>query len=389
MSDRHDIDRLFIAGAWRAARGLPRPLIAPATELQLATICDASNADVDDAVDAAVSRAPHWAALDPRERAVFVAAIGECLAERADELAREFANEIGTPIAEARRLQVELAVSAFRQAPALAAVVGATEQLDRSIVRRVPIGVAACITPWNYPLYQAATKIVPALLAGVPVILKPSEIAPLSIVALAQAATDAGLPPGALNIVFGAGAQIGAHLAAHPGIDVVSFTGSTATGRRVAGLAGSLLKKVSLELGGKSASVVLEDADLPRAVGRTLEKCYQNAGQTCAALTRLLVPRSRLSLALELAGSLAAAYRVGDPCDPRTRLGPVISAAQRTQVTGMIQRALDGGAALVTGGPERPAGITRGYFVAPTVLAIERASMEVAREEVFGPVLTI
>ncbi len=384
-----NVDQLFIGGEWRKARGAPRTVVAPATELPLATFCDGSTADVDDAVGAAVDAAPRWAALDPRERTAFVTSIGECLAARADELAHEFAAEIGTPIADARRLHVELAVRAFRQAPALAAVVAATEQLDRSIVRRVPIGVGACITPWNYPLYQAATKIVPALVAGVPVVLKPSEIAPLSIIALAQATAEAKLPHGVLNVVFGAGADIGAHLVGHPGIDVISFTGSTGTGRRIAGLAGSLLKKVSLELGGKSASVVLDDADLPRAVGQTLEKCFQNAGQTCSALTRLLVPRRQFAAALELAGALALAYRVGDPFDPRTRLGPVISAAQRTRVTGMIRRALEDGATLISGGPERPNGPERGYFVAPTVLSVELAGIEIACEEVFGPVLTV
>jgi aldehyde dehydrogenase (NAD+) len=255
-------------------------------------------------------------------------------------------------------------------------------------VRRVPVGVAACITPWNYPLYQIATKIVPALVAGTPVILKPSELAPLSVYALARCAQRAGLPAGVLNIVFG-GAAIGQRLVEHPGVDVVSFTGSTITGRQVGALAGASLKKVALELGGKSATVVLSDADLPQAVRQTVSKCYQNAGQTCAALTRLVVARAHLDVACELAAAEASAYRIGDPMDPATRLGPVISAQQRDRIVQMIERATGEGADVVSGGPERPVDCTRGYYVKPTVLRVERPDTQIAQEEAFGPVLVV
>jgi len=381
-------DKLFIGGAWRDSRGASRTLLAPVTELPHATVRDAIAADVDDAVDAARGAARAWAETAPAERAALVASIGACLGERAEELARDFAVEIGTPLADARRLQVQLALRVFSQAPSLAANFSCTEHLGETLVRRVPVGVAACITPWNYPLYQIATKVVPALVAGAPVILKPSELAPLSVYALARCAELTRLPSGVLNIVFG-GAEIGRQLVEHPGVDVVSFTGSTVVGRQVGALGGAALKKVTLELGGKSAGIVLADADLKHAVQQTLAKCYQNAGQTCAALTRLLVLRSQLDAATLIAAREAALYRVGDPFDPTTRVGPLISAQQRDRVIGMIQRAIDAGASVVSGGAGRPSQCSRGYFVAPTVLVVEPPNAEIAQEEVFGPVLVV
>ena len=387
-SDRmHILNKTLIGGAWRDSLGDSRTLLAPATGLPHATLGDCTAGDVDDAVDAARGALRGWAEQDPRERAALVGAIGTLLGERAEDLARDFAVEIGTPIADSRRLQVQLALRMFAQAPALAAHLARPDQLGETAIRRVPVGVAACITPWNYPLYQIATKIVPALVAGTPVILKPSELAPLSVYALAHCAQQAGLPAGVLNIVFG-GADIGRRLAQHPGIDVLSFTGSTATGRRVGALAGATLKKLALELGGKSAAVVLADADLPQAIRQTLSKCYQNAGQTCAALTRLLVARPQLDAACAVAAAEACAYRIGDPMDPSTRLGPVISAQQRDRIVRMIEGATDEGAVVVSGGPEPPFD-SRGYYVKPTVLLVERPDAHIAQEEVFGPVLVV
>jgi aldehyde dehydrogenase (NAD+) len=382
------LESLFIGGTWREAKGVSRTLLAPATELPHATVRDAVASDVDDAVRAARGAGREWAQTSPSVRGALVAAIGVALSERAEKLGHDFAVEIGTPIADARRLQVQLALSVFAQAPALATHFAAPEHLGGTQVWRVPTGVAACITPWNYPLYQIATKIVPALVAGSPVILKPSELAPLSVYALAECAQQVGLPPGVLNIVIG-GPAIGRQLIEHDEVDVVSFTGSTATGRQVGAIAGGALKKVTLELGGKSAAIVLDDADLPRAVQQTLAKCYQNAGQTCAALTRLLVPRAQLAAAGALAASEAATYRVGDPFDPATRLGPLISVQQRDRVVRLIRRAIDQGVTIVSGGPNRPAECSRGYYVQPTVLAAERPDVEIAQEEVFGPVLVL
>jgi acyl-CoA reductase-like NAD-dependent aldehyde dehydrogenase len=387
-NDMRTVDTVFIAGAFKPAGGAEHTLVAPATESVHCSVRDADLADVDEAVSAARRAASAWAQMIPEKRGAFVASIGLILAERSEELARSFAIEIGTPLADARSLQVALALRVFAQAPALASAAAAEELIGSTRVRRVPIGVAACITPWNYPLYQIATKIVPALVAGATVVLKPSEIAPLSVQALAVAAQRTGLPPGVLNIVFG-GAEIGRHLVTHPGIDVVSFTGSTMTGRQVAALAGDGLKKVSLELGGKSAGIALPDADLAQAVHQTLAKCYQNAGQTCAALTRLLVPRKQLGAAIGLAASEALIYRVGDPFESSTRLGPVASAGQWDKVTTLIQRGVAAGAELVCGGAERPREFQRGYYVAPTVMVTEQPTLEIAQTEIFGPVLTI
>jgi acyl-CoA reductase-like NAD-dependent aldehyde dehydrogenase len=379
---------MFIGGEFRRATGAVHTLIAPATEHAHATVAYASVADVDAAVAAAQEAAAAWAAMAPAARAAVVATIGLQLQSQSEELARAFALEIGTPLAGAQQLQVDPALRAFAQAPDLATRVAAIEPLGTTRIRRVPIGVAACITPWNYPLYQVATKIVPALVAGVPVILKPSELAPLSLRALAEAAQLAGLPRGVLNIVLG-GPEIGRHLVKHAGVDMVSFTGSTAIGREVAANAGAGLKKVTLELGGKSASIVLPDGDLPAAVRQTLAKCLQNSGQTCAALTRLLVPRQQLDAAVELAVSEALTYRMGDPFAPSTRLGPVISAAHRDKIIGLITRAVAAGAVARTGGAERQGLPERGYFVAPTVLEVAGSDFEIVQEEVFGPVLTL
>jgi acyl-CoA reductase-like NAD-dependent aldehyde dehydrogenase len=382
------LDRLYIGGEWRQSCGDSRTLVAPATELPFASARDGTAHDVDGAVSAARRAALGWADNAPQERAALVSAIGLLLGEQVEALAHDFALEIGTPLSDSRRLQVELGLRVFAQAPALAEHLAAIEQLGNTQVRRVPVGVAACITPWNYPLYQIATKIVPALVAGTPVVLKPSELAPLSVYALARCAERAGLPPGVLNIVFGA-AEIGRQLVGHPGIDVVSFTGSTATGRQVGAAAGSALKKVALELGGKSAAVVLADADLRSAVRQTLAKCLQNAGQTCAAFSRLLVSRSQLDEACELAAAEVATYRMGDPMDPSTRLGPVISVHQRERIVRMIRRAIEEGATVIAGGPERPLDCPRGYYVNPTVLVVEKSDTEIVQEEVFGPVLVI
>lgn len=382
------LDSVFIDGVWRKAQGTRRVLLAPATEVPFASVCDGTACDVDDAVSAAQRAAESWAVMDAVERGQRVAAMGELLGECTDELIGDFATEIGTPIADARRLQVQTALHAFSQAPVLASHFASVAHLGAAQVRRVPIGVAACITPWNYPLYQIATKIVPALVAGATVVLKPSELAPLSVHVLSRCAERAGLPAGVLNIVLG-GAEVGRRLVEHPGVDVVSFTGSTATGRQVGAAAAATLKKVTLELGGKSPAVVLPDADLASAVRQTIAKCYQNAGQTCAALTRLLVSRKDLDACCALSAAMASEYRTGDPLDPATRLGPVISAQQRDRIVGMIQQALREGASLIAGGPLRPPGCPIGYYIQPTVLVVENSEAAIVQKEVFGPVLVI
>jgi len=388
VSTVRKIDRAYIGGTRRPVTGEVRTLLAPATEMAHATLTCAAPADADAAVAAACAAAPGWQGLESAQRAAFVAAMGEHLRRAAEPLARDFAVEIGTPLAVSRGLHVDPALHVFADAPRLAVRAAAIESIDATAVRRLPLGVAVCITPWNYPLYQIATKIVPALVAGMTVVLKPSELAPRSLDALVEAAQAAALPPGVLNVVFG-DAEIGKRLVTHPEIDVVSFTGSTAVGREVAAAAGRALKKVSLELGGKSAGILLRDGDLPAAVRLTVAKCFQNAGQTCAALSRLLVPRKDLDAAAKLAVAAARAYRCGDPFDGETTLGPVISGAQRDKIRAMIERAASAGAELLIGGADRPRETPHGYFIAPTIIRIASAAVEVAREEVFGPVLTL
>ena len=263
------------------------------------------------------------------------------------------------------------------------------EEIGNSRVLREPVGVLGAITPWNYPLNQIAAKVAPALAAGCTVVLKPSEVAPLNAFILAEVIEAAGLPAGVFNLVTGIGPVVGEAIAGHPGVDMVSFTGSTRAGRRVSELASATVKPVAMELGGKSPNVILDDADLARAVPDGVAKCYLNSGQTCSALTRMLVPREKLAEAEEIAKAAAEAFTPGDPFDESTRLGPLVSDVQRERVRGYIEKGEAEGAKLVTGGAEPPEGLDRGYFVRPTVFSEVTPEMTIAREEIFGPVLAI
>jgi betaine-aldehyde dehydrogenase len=251
------------------------------------------------------------------------------------------------------------------------------------------VGVIGCITPWNYPLHQVAAKVAFALSAGCTVVLKPSEVAPLSAFVLAEIIDGARLPRGVFNMVTGDGPTVGEAIAVHPGIDMVSFTGSTRAGKRVAELASQTVKRVALELGGKSANVILDDADLPRAVKTGVQNCFLNSGQTCSAWTRMLVPRAKHDEAVRIAKEAAEGFAVGDALAKGTRLGPLVSKRQQERVRGYIRKGIEEGATLVTGGPDQPAGQPRGFFVKPTVFAGVRNDMTIAREEIFGPVLCI
>jgi aldehyde dehydrogenase (NAD+) len=277
----------------------------------------------------------------------------------------------------------------FAAMPQAAGEVAWEERIGNSLVVREPTGVVGCITPWNYPLHQICAKVAPALAAGCAVVVKPSEVTPLSSFVLAEIIDSLGLPPGAFNLVTGFGPVVGEAIAAHEGIDMVSFTGSTKAGRRVSEVAAGTVKKVSLELGGKSANVILDDADLKGAISHGVANCFLNSGQTCSAHTRMLVPREKLAEAEQIAAAAAEKQQLGDPFDPSTRLGPLVSEAQRERVRGYIEKGTEEGAKLVTGGAEVPEGLERGYFVRPTVFSEVKPEMTIAQEEIFGPVLSI
>jgi acyl-CoA reductase-like NAD-dependent aldehyde dehydrogenase len=314
--------------------------------------------------------------------------VSESLDARKDEIADIEAHEIGMPRSQTGPFQVGMGMRAFTTAADVLES-SAFEDDDHGLIVKEPIGVVGAITPWNFPLYQVGAKVAYALAAGCTVVLKPSELAPLSSLVLAEIIDDVGFPSGAFNLVNGAGAVAGEALAAHPGVDMITFTGSTRTGKRVAELAIQTVKRLALELGGKSPNVILDDADFERAIPAGVAAAYTNCGQTCSALTRMLVPRARLGEVEELARTAAEAYVVGDPFADGTRLGPLISAVQRERVRAYIQAGIDEGATLVTGGAEAPEGLDRGYYVRPTVFSNVRNDMTIAREEIFGPVLSI
>jgi acyl-CoA reductase-like NAD-dependent aldehyde dehydrogenase len=388
MTTMQDHTDLFLDGAWTPAGGSDAlPVTDSFTEAVSARYRSASAADVDAAVRGAQRALPGWAALPVAERAAAVRRIAAALQGEAEALARLIASEVGMPRKLAARIQVGAPLAAWARYADLAEGMAWEHRIGHSLVQQVPVGVVACITPWNYPLHQITGKVAPALLAGCTVVLKPSELAPGSAFALARAVAAAGLPPGVFQLVLGTGPAVGEPLLRHPGVDMVSFTGSTQAGRRIAALAGADIKRVALELGGKSAAVVLDGADLALALKSTLASCFLNSGQTCSALTRLLVPRAQLDTVATLVRALLPGYRMGDPADPATRLGPLVSAQQRERVQAQVEAALARGAQRLSGPPAAlPA---TGFFVPPTVLGGVGPDDPIAREEVFGPVLVV
>ena len=359
------------------------------TEEVVGRIPDGVADDVDRAVGAAKAAFPEWSATAPEERAKHLQRIQEGLFARQDELAQLIATEVGMPLKLAAMIQVGLPSAQVGNYAQILRDFRFEEEIGHSLVVREPIGVVGCITPWNYPLNQIIAKVAPALAAGCTVVLKPSEVAPLNAFVLADVIDEAGLPPGVFNLVSGVGPVVGEAIAAHPDVDMVSFTGSTRAGKRVAELAAASVKRVALELGGKSANVILPDADLEKAVSVGVTNCYLNSGQTCTAWTRMLVPRDRLAEAEQIAAARAERYRVGDPLADGTNLGPLISDVQRDRVRGYIEKGIAEGAKLVTGGAEPPDGLEKGYFVRPTVFSEVTPDMTIAQEEIFGPVLSI
>jgi aldehyde dehydrogenase (NAD+) len=383
-------DKIYVDGAWVSPHGQGQLEVVDSTTEEVMASVPASDAtDVDRAVKAARAAFDGWAATTPEERAKFLTRINEGLAARMDELANVVSHEVGMPKNLSKMIQVGLPMNSFAQAAQLAESFPFEEQVGNSLVLREPIGVVGCITPWNYPLHQIAAKVAFAMAAGCTVVLKPSEVAPVNAMILAEVIHEVGLPAGVFNLVTGTGPITGEAIAAHPDVDMVSFTGSTRAGKRVAELAAQTVKKVALELGGKSANVILDDADFTKAVADGVGKCYLNSGQTCSALTRMLVPHSRLAEAEEIATRTAETFTPGDPFTKGTRIGPLVSAVQRDRVRAYITKGIDEGATLLTGGVEPPEGLDKGFFVRPTVFSDVRPDMTIAQEEIFGPVLVL
>lgn len=383
-------EQIYLNGQWTAASGTGRLEVTDsATEEVIATIPEGTAADVDAAVAAARAAFEGWSARSTEERAAYLMKVHAGLEARTDEIAETIAREVGMPLVLSNLIQVGLPKANFAVTAQLLGTYEFEQQIGNSLVVREPVGVVGCITPWNYPLHQIALKVAPALAAGNTVVLKPSEVAPINAFLLAEIIHEAGLPAGVFNLVTGTGPVVGEAIAAHPDVDMVSFTGSTRAGKRVAEVAAQTVKKVALELGGKSANVILDDADFERAVADGVGKCFLNSGQTCTALTRMLVPRDRLAEAEQIAVRAAATFTLGNPFEQTTRLGPLVSAAQRERVRGFIRTGIEEGAILLVGGPEAPEGFERGYYVQPTVFSGVTADMTIAREEIFGPVLAI
>jgi acyl-CoA reductase-like NAD-dependent aldehyde dehydrogenase len=383
-------DKLYIDGAWVAPHGNGTiDVHAAATEEVIARIPEGDADDANAAVAAARAAFEGWAATPPSERAALLARIQEGMKSRADEIGRTIAQEVGMPVKLATRIQAGSPTFTFGMYAKLVGELKWEEKVGNSVVLREPVGVVACITPWNYPLHQIAAKVAPALAAGCTVVLKPSEVAPVNAFILAEIIDSVGLPRGVFNLVTGYGPVVGEALAKHPGVDMVSFTGSTRAGRRVSELAAETVKRVALELGGKSASIVLDDADLAAAVKGTVSACFLNSGQTCSAHTRLLVPESKYAEVAKLAAEEAQKYTVGDPFAESTKLGPLVSAQQRERVQKYIRKGVAEGAELLAGGPDAPEGLARGYYVKPTVFGKVSPKSTIAQEEIFGPVLAI
>jgi aldehyde dehydrogenase (NAD+) len=384
-------DKLYIDGAWVPSTGDETiDVVNAATEEVMGRIPAGTADDVDKAVAAARRAFPEWSSKPVEERAKFVQLLAEGLAARSDEIAEVISQEVGMPVFWSKLIQAGLPQAVMGSYVDIAKNFAWEEQIGNSLVVKEPIGVVGCITPWNYPLHQIVAKVAPALAAGCTVVLKPSEVAPLNAFILAEIADSAGLPPGVFNLVSGRGTEVGEAMAAHPDVDMISFTGSTRAGKRVSEVAAATVKRVALELGGKSPFIVLPGADIEPAVNAGLGSCYMNAGQTCIAWTRMLVPRAQHDEIVEKVKTAAETFALGDPSDEsHMGLGPLISDAQRERVRSYIRKGIEEGATLVTGGPDQPEGFEKGYYVKPTVFANVRNDMTIAQEEIFGPVLAI
>ncbi|MDO8907187.1 MAG: aldehyde dehydrogenase family protein [Pseudohongiella sp.] len=380
----------YINGKWVKADNRPAlDVINPATEKPFASIAMGTAADVDAAAKAARAAFPAWSQTSREQRLAILDKILAGIKARAEDLAQAISQEMGAPIAFARTAQVGTGIAHFATARHILSTYEFEEARGTTQIIKEPVGVCGMITPWNWPLNQLTCKVAPALATGCTMVLKPSEIAPISAMILAEIIHEAGVPAGVFNLVNGDGPSVGAAISAHPEIDMVSFTGSTRAGREVAKAAADTIKRVCQELGGKSANIILDSADLAAAVKGGVMGCFGNCGQSCNAPTRMLVPQSRMAEAIEIAKATAAKAVPGNPADENTRLGPVVSQMQYDKIQALIQAGIDEGATLVAGGTGKPEGLETGYFVRPTVFANVTNDMTIAREEIFGPVLSI
>ncbi|HVE93004.1 MAG TPA: aldehyde dehydrogenase family protein [Actinomycetota bacterium] len=383
-------DKLYIDGAWVESTGTGTiDVVNASTEEVMGRIPEGTHEDVDKAVGAAKAAFESWSQTSVEDRAKYLQALQEGLTSRLDEIATTIASEVGMPLHLSSMIQVGLPIMVSGSIAQIVTEFPFEETIANSQVVREPVGVVGCITPWNYPLHQIVAKVAPALAAGCTVVVKPSEVAPLNAFILADILDNAGLPAGVFNLVTGTGPVVGEAIAAHPDVDMVSFTGSTRAGKRVSEVAAGTVKRVALELGGKSPNVILDDADLEKAVKAGVSNAYLNSGQTCTALTRMLVPRDRHDEAATIAKAAAEKMTIGDPLGGEAKLGPLVSEAQRDRVLEFIRKGVEEGATLVTGSADAPEELAKGYYVRPTVFSNVRGDMTIAQEEIFGPVLSI
>ena len=387
-------DKIYINGEWVASTGTGSlDVFDSGNGEKIASVPEGTAEDVDRAVKAAAAAFPAWAAMDRKLRVELVTKVGEALLARADAISQTISREVGMPQSLAGSVQVGLPAMSFITLANDVENFAWEEEVGNSLVVREPIGVVGAITPWNYPLYQIALKVAPALVTGCTVVLKPSEVAPLNAFALAEVIDEVGLPAGVFNLVTGVGPVVGEAIAAHPKVDAVSFTGSTGAGKRVQTVGSQNVKRVNLELGGKSANIILEDAPLESAIPNGVFACMINSGQTCSAHTRMLVPRSKLAEVEDLAVKALDEFpllKFGEPFEEGVFLGPLVSAVQRERVRGYIKKGEEEGARLIAGGAEAPEGLNpEGYYVQPTIFSDVTRTMTIANEEIFGPVLSI
>ncbi len=382
--------KFYINGAWvDPSTDTTVDVVNPATEETLAAIAMGGTADVDAAVAAAKTAFDSWSQSSKEERLTILNKITELIGARSEDLANVISAEMGAPSFLAKAAQAPTGLMHFVTTAGILQDFEFEEEIGTTLVVKEPVGVVGMITPWNWPLNQIACKVAPALAAGCTMVLKPSEVAPLNALLFAEILHDAGVPAGVINLVNGDGPTAGAHLSSHPDVDMMSFTGSTRAGIEVARNAADTVKRVAQELGGKSANIILDDADFATAVGRDAGGMCVNSGQSCNAATRMLVPNSRMDEAVEIAKAAMEGVVVGDPNSDATTIGPVVSELQWNRIQALIQAGIDEGATLVTGGLGRPDGLEAGYYVRPTLFAGVTNDMRIAEEEIFGPVLVM